>query len=233
MGIPVKNILLLSLATVTLLNCGGSGAKKKTTELTGTQPLEEAVLPADQRTIATRICYAYQSKATTFRTTPFMGGTFKFDMRHTNCSNQLNQYSLTPVLRYNLNNALEFFQPDTSKLFAGTVQTDTSGFLSQLCTKIKNNEAINNTTVNNDVRVQVEFFREDLDAYTLRYFVLDGGDYKFESADTFKVRTQFNLSGSQILGMDETFTRQKVCPGLPIGSAPAFSQFIQQFDKRL
>ncbi len=234
MVLSTKNILTFSFALVTLANCGG--AKKPTSRAPANiQPLETGLLPPDQKAIATRICYAYQSKATAFRTSPFMGKNFNFNIRSNNCSNQVSEFSIAPVLRYDLSNSLEFFLPAiinvTPVLFANAVQTDTTGFLSQLCSKVKNNQPISNTNVINDVRVQVEFFRESLDSYTLRYFENVNGKPQLQSADTFKVRTQFNLSGNQILGMDEVFTREKICPGLSNQSAlPNYSQFIQTFD---
>lgn len=232
MVLSTKNILSFSFALVTLVNCGGAQSPSRSPG--SIQPLETGLLPPEQKAIATRICYAYQSKATAFRTSPFMGKNFKFDIRSTNCSNEVSEYSLSPVLRYDLSNALEFFNSTNSGntlLFANAVQTDTSGFLSQLCTKIKNNRPISNTNIIDDVQVQVEFFRDVLDSYTLRYFVANNGRPELQSSDTFKVRTQFNLSEGKILGMDEVFTRQKICPGVSNQTTlPRFSQFVQTFD---
>ncbi len=226
----IKNILSFSLLAVTLVGCGGSKAPASRSPA-NIQPFEAGPITPAQRAIATRICYAYQSKASAFRTTPFMGKTFNFNIRQTNCSNEVKEYSLTPVLRYNLDNALEFYIQDNINLLASNVQTDTTGFLSQLCTKIKNNQPISNTFVVNNVQVQVEFFRDDLDSYTLRTFINKKDKTLLESADTFKARTQFNISGNQILGMDEVFTRQKLRPGEPNQTAlPAYSQFVRTFD---
>lgn len=238
MSLSPKNILTLSFALVTLVNCGGSADFKPKTASDGNiSALEPALLSAPQRAIATRICYAYQSKGTAFRTTAFLGRSFKFDLTQRDCSNQTGSYSLLPVLRYNENNVLEFTPQqqtnETPRPIIGIVQTDVNGFLSQLCTKIKNNAPINNTNVTNDMRVQVEFARSDMDSYTLRFFTPVGDKFRLDGVDTFKVRTQFNLTAGQILGMDEQITRQKACPGLVANGQQVFSQLEQKFDSLL
>lgn len=235
MGQALTNILIFSSLIVTLTGCGngtGKGKSITSTDISGVQTLEEGPISNAERAIATRICYAYQSKASTFRLTPFIGAKYNFRINNTNCSNQQEEYTVTPTLRYDLNNNLEFFEADTSKLYAKVVQTDSTGFISQLCTRIKNNEAISNTTIIDNVLTQIQFFRDNLDAYTIRTFLQDATGSKIQSADTFYVRTQFNISSSeQILGMDERFIRQKICPGVQTAGVPKFSEFNQVFDK--
>ena len=209
--------------------------KKKATELQNTEELEVSDLSDSQRIIATRICYAYQSKVATFK--GIVGNNFLFKTVNTDCAARELKNDIMATLRYDLNNNLEFAVNDPTQLFVKSVQTDTVGYLAQLCTKIKNNEVINNTVVTGNVKTQVEFSRKDGDQYVLKTFTVNGDVSTFQSADTYSVRTQFNISPGQILGMDERFERQKVCPS---GATPAkpnppvtYSRYVQTFDKKL
>jgi hypothetical protein len=242
MGTRTKHILIFSLSLVTLVSCGGGSSNKGKAipGVIGTQELEEAVLTTTERSIATRICIAYRTKGVNFRTTQFIGGTYQYNGSNQNCSNQKSEYTVNTTLRYDANNNLEFFNPDTSKPIVSIVQTDTTGFLSQLCTKIFNNEEISNTTFVGARKVQVEFFRKDLDSYTFRTFVANNNETAsvFESADTFQVRTQSNVSGEQIVGMDEIISSQRVCPKPSVTTNatvtfPEFSLITQTYVKRV
>jgi len=236
MGPQKKHILILSLSLVTLVNCGGSSNKGRAPAggAVSAQELEEVALTTEQRAIATRICYAYQTKRSKFSDlkSGFKGSTFTFNTSTLDCSNQKKEFAVDTILDWNADNNLEFIKIDKSKTIISLVQTDTTGFISQLCTKIQNNEEISNTTVLAGRKVQVEFFRKNLDSYTIRTFLFVNNQqaFQFESADTFQVRTQFNVSGEQIVGMDEVITRQKVCPG---SSTPTSSLFTQTYIKHV
>lgn len=241
MGSQLKHILVLSLSLVTLVNCGGSSNKGKALAVgfVSTQELEEAVLSTEQRNIATRICTSYRNKTTKFRMPEFIGDSFQFKSTNTDCSNKKKEFTVDTTLRWNDNNNLEFFTADVSKPVFSIVQTDTTGFLSQLCNKIFTGEEIANTTIVAGRKIQIEFFRKDLDSYTIRTFNFTNNETaaQFDSADTFQVRTQFNVSGEQIVGMDEIITTQKVCPkpstpSTSTANLPESSIFTQTFVKR-
>jgi hypothetical protein len=180
-------------------------------------------LTTAERTIATRICYAYQSKNTAFRTQTYYGNTFNFSVNYKDCSNAISKVIIPGVLTTSTaDSAGLMFAADTALPFNKTVQLAKSGFLSQLCTKIQNNQAISNTVVDSGVTVQIAFVAQDMDSYVLQYF---NSSKKIDSAETFRVRTQFNMTAGQILGMDESYTQQKVCSG----NTEKFSDYSQSF----
>lgn len=223
------NLFLIFLSLLATLNSCGGGVKSSKKSFSGLMQLsEEAELTLDERTIATRICYAYQSKASAFRTTDYLGGQFSFAMTSTDCSGSTNTYNINSLLKYNYDNILEYQPtPDTSKFFNRGVQTNTAGYLTQLCDKVKTNQKINNTFMQGELKVQIDFLRDNaLDGFRLRYFIKDSnGIYKGDSLETFMVRTS-----GQILGMDEHFTRQKLCPNTTNKNSEMkqiFTQFVK------
>lgn len=212
-----RNIHILStltLATV-LSGCGGGNSKVPTTFSTSAVLSEERLLTTNERNIATRICYAYKSKSTNFRSGDFFNKSFLFSSKKTDCQNSTINFQVAAGLQYDNNNNLIFTPSITlnpSFRFYSLIQTDTNGYLSQLCTKIKNNEPISNTTTSSNVKTQISFEATDMDAYLLMYYNRQSdGSYKIDSAEKFKVRTQFNFTTGQILGMDEVYSSQKVC----------------------
>ncbi|MBC7428933.1 MAG: hypothetical protein H7336_10000 [Bacteriovorax sp.] len=169
-------------------------------------------LTNEERTIATRICYAYQSKNSNFKLQTYYGGTFNFNVDYKDCSNSTSNYSISGVLSTSPKDTRSLVYSTTSTAqFNKAVQTSQTGFLSQLCTKIQNNLAISNTVLDSGNTIQIVFNSTDMDAYTLQYFSSVNGVMKINTAETFKVRTQFNIVANQILGMDESYTKQLVC----------------------
>lgn len=214
------NHLFLTTATMlTIASCGqqynkGGGSSEFSTSM-ALQTSRD--LSTAERTIATRICYAYQSKNTTFRTQTFFGGSYTFNMKKRNCSSDgaTELYSIVGVLQSKTSGEL-YYDTKSTKTFISKVQTSSSGFLAQLCTKIQNNMAVTNTATTDDGQtVQVVFTSTDLDTYSLNYFKSVNNVMKIQYAETFKVRTQFNQTGTQILGMDEIYTKQTVCDSDP------------------
>lgn len=214
---------LLSLTGILAVSgCGsGGGSKDPSGYSTNAQLSVVQNLTPEERTIATRICYAYKSKSSSFRGQSFDGGTFVFAMNSKNCVYTRASYSVSSVLK--ISSTSMVFEPDTDKPFHKTIQTDESGYLSQLCTKIQNNKPISNTVTETSTQIQIQFFRDTLDSYTLRYFAPSAdGSMKITSSETIKVRTQFDLNAGQILGMDESYTIQQTC-----GSTDKYSELKQ------
>lgn len=211
-----------------LVSCGPGRNQNSTGFSTSASMAPTQNITSEERIIATRICYAYESKNASFKTQTYLGKPFNFALSSRDCAGKNDVYSILSNLLTSTenNNAMVFFTNSTRPFFKN-VQTSKSGYLSQLCNKIQNNEAINNTTVTKDIVVQIEFATSNLDSYTLKYFSLKNGVRKITFAETFKVRTQFNLSESQILGMDEEYIKQEVCPG----ETKAFSQLVQTYTK--
>jgi hypothetical protein len=165
-----------------------------------------------ERSVATRICYAYQSKSTSFKTQAYMTGSFVFSVTSKDCTGKESSSNITSTLgTSNDEKRSLIFNSNSTFPFLKTVQSSQSGFLSQLCLKIQNNLPIKNTLVKNDTTIQVSFTSKDIDSYTLQYFSTQNNVVKIQSSETFKVRTQFNITTNQILGMDEFYTKMQVC----------------------
>ncbi len=201
--------------SIILSSCGGGKSSVQNTFSVSAVMSEERALSDGERNVAARICYAYQSKSKNFRGADFLGTKFVFTAKNTDCQKSITSYQINTTLKYDSNNNLTYVPKsgfDTTLKFVGTVQTDTYGYLSQLCDKIKNNQTINNTTTQQNVKVQITFIREGLDGFYLQYFnKQNDGSYKIDSAEKFKIRTQIDYSNGQILGMDEYYSTQKVC----------------------
>lgn len=220
-----QNHLLLSTSLMlAVAGCGGAGSKDPTGYSTNAQMSVVQDLTPAERAIATRICYAYQSKSSSFRGLSFNGGTFVYNVDSKNCVDARTSYTVNAVLKVSASSLI--MEPDTDKPFQKTVQTDTSGYLTQLCAKIQNNKPISNTVTETSTKIQIRFYQDTLDTYSLRYFTPSGtnGALKITSSEILKVRTQFNLTGSQILGMDEKYTIQQTC-----GTSDKYSEFNQTF----
>lgn len=221
-----NQIFLITTTLLTTASCGKQKNKEATGFSTSTLMSATRDLTPSERTVATRVCYAYQSKNNSFKTQSYFGGSFTFNLSSKSCAEVKESYSVVGVLGTSLTdrNAL-VFSSNTTKPFESKVQTAQSGFLSQLCSKIQNNLPISNTAVVEGVSVQVAFVATDMDTYTLRYFTPQNNVMKIQSAETFKVRTQFNLEAGQILGMDEQYSRQTVCAA----DGSKYSEFIQNY----
>jgi len=204
-------------SAIILSGCGGGKSSIETTFSSTAALTAEGPISEGERNIATRICYAYQSKSKNFRGSGFLGTNFTFSAKKTDCQNTTITYQINATLKYDDNNNLIYQTPSTfdpNIKFVKKVQTDSSGYLSQLCTKIQNNEVINNTTTDltTKAKVQITFIREGLDGLFLQYFVKQANNtYKIDSAEKLKVRTQINYTNGQILGMDESYSFQKIC----------------------
>ncbi len=207
-------LIFISLSSL-LASCGGGNSKPPTSFSPNAILAEERPLTNDERNIATRICYAYQSKSNNFRSGGFINQNFNFSASKTDCQNSVLNYNVTATLRYDNNNNLYYAPPailDPNLRFYTKVQTDTSGYLSQLCSKIRTNQPITNTTTQDSTKVQISFSNDGLDYFLLMYFNKQtDGTYKADSAEQFKVRTQINFTTGQILGMDQVYSTQKVC----------------------
>lgn len=233
MKCPAKR-LIYTLAPIFLLtNCNGGGklsSNRTSSVFQVNQVIEEAVnLNEEQRNIATRICYAYESKSNNFHNSDYLNSKYNFTSSHLSClSNTYSRYNLTASLQDLNDNTFKFTLSSnpSGKTFYEKVQTDNSGYLRLLCGKIKLNLPISNTTISGDKKVQIYFFKDSLDSYILKYFEKIGQTYTATSAETFKVRTQFDYSNGQILGMDEVYLEQGTCARSPNNiSGP-----LQKFD---
>lgn len=216
-----NHLLLTSTFLLVLAGCGGAGSKDATGYSISAQMSVVQDLSVEERAIATRICYAYQSKSSSFRGQTYNAGSFTYAVDSRNCVDARTNYTVNAVLKSAT--VPMTMEPDTDKPFQKVVQTDTSGYLTQLCAKIKNNKPISNTVTETSTKIQIRFFKDTFDSYTLRYFTPTGTNnaMKIASAETIKVRTD---SSTGILGMDEKYTIQQTC-----GTSDKYSEFNQSF----
>ncbi len=219
------------LGIVLLHSCGQAGGYKKTTTTfnSETSLLSTTNLSQEERNIATRICYSYESKAKKFNTTEYLGGKFNFSNSKTNCTDQTMQYNVVSLLQIETADKVKFsgLNLGAEQSFNGAIQTDKYGYLANVCYKIKYNQPISNTTVINGQTVQIIFSRTNLDTYTLNYFSTNNGITKIVMAETIKTRTQFDFVSGQILGMDEFYQKNAIC-----SDGKKSSQFTQNYSGR-
>ncbi len=226
-----KTFITLSTSII-LSSCGGGNSKLGNTSSFNVSAIlaEERPLSVDERNIATRICYAYQSKSKNFRGANFLGSRFIFLAKKTDCGNNVTSYQVTTTMNYDQNNGLSYFPTNTSNQFFGKVETDTSGYLAQLCPSILTNQPVSNTTTQQNFKIQISFIREQLDGFVLNYFVQQPDlTYKISNAEKFKVRTQIDYTNGQVLGMDEYYSSQQLCSSLDRNK---FSNYEQSFTSR-
>lgn len=227
-----KSFLILSTSLI-LSSCGGgnSSSKFKTTFSIDAILEPERNLTADEVKIATRICDAYRSKSVKFRTTDY-GTQFVFSAKRTDCQNVVTNYDVTTIMKYDAQDSLAYIPVgpyDPNLKFNQKVQTDDSGYLAQLCPKIWTNQQVSNTTLQGNAKIQILFFKQDLDGFMLKYFNKQSDNsYKIDSAETFKVPT--TTSNGNIIGMDQFYSGQKACASR--FDKIEFSNFEQNFTSR-
>jgi hypothetical protein len=207
-----KRLLFLSIPLGLLSGCGQSSKSSVSTVFSTSEAISTvSEITTDEKNIATRICYAYESKGNNFFSSPYIGGKFSYTIQNNDC-NTTSNYSVVATL-VNLGSGVLRFSPiNTSQKFNNIVQTNNTGYLSQVCSNIKNNITISNTSDMGSVVVQIHFFKDSLDSYILKYFQKSSNNtYKITSQEIYKVRTQFNFTSGQVLGMDETYISQGTC----------------------
>lgn len=176
-------------------------------------------ISTNERNIAASICLAFKSKAAFFKTTEYLGTRFVFETKQKTCGVQGAASTVNSTLALNEIDSTFHYNASNATSFNDFVQTNTSGYLSQVCTKIDNNQAISNTTTINGIVVQIIFFKDALEGYTVQYFTkLADGTTQMTSAETFKFRTTFTYSeaAKNIMGMDEYYSKETVCSTDPV-----------------
>lgn len=170
-------------------------------------------ISVNERNIASSICLAFKSKSQNFKTTEYLGTRFVFETKQKTCGVQGAASTVNSTLALSDIDGT-FHYISNAAYFNDFVQTNTSGYLSQVCTKIDNNQPISNTTTINGITVQIIFFKDTLEGYTVQYFTkLADGTTQMTSAETFKFRTTFTYSAAakNIMGMDEYYSKETTC----------------------
>jgi hypothetical protein len=169
------------------------------------------ITPAE-RNIASSICLAFKSKSQSFKTTDFLGTRFVFQTKQNSCGVDQVSNSVNTMLTQNTDGTLHYNLLSPVINFNNQVQTDTNGYLAQVCSKIDNNLPISNTVIINGVTVQISFFKNVLDGFVLQYFMrLAGGGSQMISSETYKFRTSFTYTVGKIMGMDEFYSKETAC----------------------
>lgn len=185
-------------------------------------------ISSSERNIASSICLAFKSKSQNFKTSEYLGTRFVFETKQKTCGVQGASSTVNSTLA--LYDDGTFHYVSTASHFNDFAQTNTSGYLSQVCTKIDNNQPISNTTTINGIPVQITFFKDTLDSYTVQYFTkLADGTTQMNSAETFKFRTTFTYTaGVSIMGMDEYYSKETVCLTDPLKSTIEEQTYISK-----
>lgn len=169
-------------------------------------------ISAAERNIASSICLAFKSKSQAFKTTDYLGTRFVFQTKQNSCGVDTGASIVNTMLIQNSDGSLHFSAVSAPTDFNDLVQTDSNGYLSQLCTKIDNNLPISNTILINGVSVQITFFKNVLDGFVLQYFMrIANGGSQMLSSETFKFRTNFTYTVGKIMGMDEYYSKDTAC----------------------
>jgi hypothetical protein len=228
--LKIKYPFIFIVTTIILSSCGGGNSVVQKKMSINTLVAQAHDIDSIERNIATRICYAYQSKSNNFRTSEFLGTVFNFSATNTDCQGSITQTQIKTILKYESLSEL-IYAPIASLVsgisFNQKVQTDRAGYLSVICGKILTNGPINNTLDQSGVKVQISFFHDGLDGFEIKYFTLQpNNSYKIDSVETFKVRTAFNFNTGDVLGMDQSYKIERLCNA---SSDSKISQFEQIF----
>lgn len=216
---------LLSANTLVLIGCGASGSKYDASEYSLSAEMSLVKdLTSEERAIATRICYAYQSKSSSFRGKNYNVGTFTYNIASKSCTEERTDYAVKSFLK--ATSSAMNLETDSKNIFVSAIQTEESGYLAQLCEKIQNNRPISNTVTEGGTKVQISFFRDTHDSYALRYFTTDEDSkvVRIDSMEILKVITRPVPGSDQIQGMDESYSLFKTCK-----ESGKYSEFIQSF----
>ena len=204
--------LLLSII-IFINGCGNSISKNVApvfTTNTAIKVLQD--ISGSERNIAANICLALKSKSENYKTSDLLGSKFSFEIKQNQCGIMSEINTVNTIL--GIKKTDNTFHYNASSPFTNDfAQTDTQGYLSQICNKINNNLAISNTTTLNGMTVQITFFKDTLEGYTVQYFNTgSNGISKLISAETFRIRTQITYTKGNILGMDEYYKKETICP---------------------
>jgi hypothetical protein len=201
------------LATIILLNGCGLGPSQSVPLTTfqgnaAMKPVQD-ISPAE-RNIAASICLALKSKSQNFKTTDYLGTRFIFETKQKTCGVQGIASKVISTL--SMRDDGTFHYTSTSLNFNDFAQTNSSGYLLQICSKIDNNATISNTTTVQGMPVQIMFFKDTLEGYAVQYFAnTTTGTSQMLSAETFKIRTQLTYTVGNVMGMDEYYSKEELC----------------------
>jgi hypothetical protein len=201
----VKTIKLLLIITL-ISSCGLDSNKRRD----GDRPVNfsqsisagGAPLSDQEKSIATRICYAFRSKRSTFRS-ELIGNVFNFKFNKTSCDGSKENDQYSTVLRQVLQSAPLVYDSDNSNHFYKNVQSDQHGHLQQICKSVLNGETPLDTFDYLGGIAQVRFFSKLGDNFEVvlarKKSALDS-EYLPYQAERYTVLTSSGATG-ELLGL--------------------------------
>ena len=119
----VKHFIILIL----LASCGQASKTNVDTVYSSTEALTSTEdIDINQRNIATRICYAYESKGNKFNSSDYLGGSFSFNVENNGCTENQNYIVNSVLVKSTKDNLLRYAYTGT-KEFTNIVQTNSQG----------------------------------------------------------------------------------------------------------
>ena len=179
--------------------------------ITGGSPL-----PEDQMAVALRICYAFRSKRSNFRT-EYMGNSFRFKTTRTSCNEpgQRVEY-LNTTLRQNLESDPMTFDTTTDLKYFKKVKTHQDGILSNICDQVIKGETPVNVFDHKNGVAEVTFYENlGVDNFSVRYGSKSSAlqvDFDPVKIENFKVLTSSASSGN-LIGLVYESDRYEPCSG--------------------
>jgi hypothetical protein len=184
-----------------VVSCGQQRRGKKTTKADFVSAIEPggAPLTSDEIATALRICYAFRSKRTKFRT-DMKNFEFRFRFEEENCEKESRAEEARASLRLGSHSDPIEWDINTKADYLPLVQTDVHGFISAICESVVRGETPTNTTQSGVDLMEVSFKAGSLkDSYTVRMGTkeeLEDEEFKVYRVATFEVLTNATSAGN-------------------------------------
>lgn len=170
----MKKSLLIILSFTLLSSCGQSDnepARLKEAQI-GAELSTGETLSGGSKDAALRICYAFRSKNSAFRTiNGLLGSTFSFTLNYTDCSNskRAENEALATTLAQTLQSAPLIYDSTNTHPYMKEVQTHQHGELASLCQSLIMGEDVQTVvSVNSEQKKEFRFGTSDqLDHYSI------------------------------------------------------------------
>ncbi len=207
----------LGLFLLTPLGCGdfnGSSSLQSDIEALGaTISPTGSSLSDEEVSVALRICYAYRSKGTRFRTDR-LNKLFRFEMEKTDCDQSKKIESFNSTLKLDSNDVMYFDAPSFMGPYNRVVQTHDNGHLGSICRQLFAGTTPRNTSVEGDRLLEFSFLKRFQDGYLVRYGKrkdpTDSSEYEVERIERFYVQTNSQATGVPY-GLVSQWEWRKMC----------------------
>jgi len=179
--------------------------------------IENDTLNGEERNIALRICYAYESKSHHLVYEDLSDRSFEFLIEKQNCQGEVEQKTERFTIKkgsdaYYLQAKQMPANPQLIEQAFTLIQTNERGVLAKVCDKIKTNQKISNKIITSDGEIHLAFFKHNLDAYKITQFSKNNRGILVNTLQNeYYVRTEINYKKEKIMGMDEEIVQEKSC----------------------